>query len=117
MKWLSRLFGGDQPAAPEAADPPAPGNTPTGDAPPTWRCIACNAMNEDSGKYCGNCGRPRSWDPVPAYVFQNSATGMRPAPPPATAVPWACPKCGHANKREYNFCIMCMEKRPPLPRP
>jgi hypothetical protein len=109
LKWISKLFGGGSSAAPEAAaEAPA-----AGEAPPTWRCVACNAVNEDSGKYCGNCSRPRPWDPVPAYVYQNSATGLRPAPPPAQAVPWTCPQCGHENRREYNFCIMCQAKRPP----
>ncbi len=113
MKWISKWIGGSPPSTPDAAAAPAP---PDSDAPATWRCIACNAVNEDSGTYCGNCSRPRPSDPVPAYVFQNSSTGIRPAPPPANAVPWTCPQCGHANKREYNFCIMCQEKRPPLAR-
>ena len=112
MKWISKWIGASRPSTPEAAE------TPAGtDAPATWRCIACNAVNEEIGKYCGNCSRPRPWDPTPAYVYQNSATGLRPAPPPANAVPWTCPQCSHENKREYNFCIMCMQKRPPLPGP
>jgi hypothetical protein len=82
----------------------------------TFTCIACNAVTDNVGMYCHNCGRPKPWEPPPPHLYLNNATGIRPNPPPANAVDWACPKCGHANARQNNFCIMCGERRPPPPR-
>ena len=82
----------------------------------TWKCIACNGDNESEGTYCGTCGRPRPWEPPPAYLFDNSHSGIPPAPPPPGAVDWPCGQCGFLNVRAHNFCIKCGSKRPPLGR-
>ena len=54
----------------------------------TWKCPNCG--NENTGKFCMECGTPK--------------------PAPVSPDTWACPNCGHENTGK--FCMECGTPRP-----
>jgi membrane protease subunit (stomatin/prohibitin family) len=71
-----------QVTAPAASMP----QQPAAPAADTWKCPNCG--NENTGKFCMECGTPK----------------------PAPAGTWVCPNCGYENTGK--FCMECGAKKP-----
>ncbi|KAJ7576933.1 hypothetical protein C8J56DRAFT_1061648 [Mycena floridula] len=88
-------------------------------APGTWKCSACDMMNDVAeAQQCSICDEPRSKASVPAPVvvaptpspvkaFDWTAAGMK---KPDTNN-WSCSTCMVMNKPELRSCISCGEDR------
>lgn len=84
------------------------GGSPSASSAGTWKC-KCGADNDDTAKFCPDCGTPRPSDDwkCPECGAINSGKFCAECGSPK---PWKCPVCGAENKGK--FCAECGTPKP-----
>lgn len=102
------MFGGSKPSGGNLAGGASAPSKPSASSAGTWKC-KCGADNDDTAKFCPDCGTPRPSDDwkCPECGAINSGKFCAEC---GTPRPWKCPVCGAENRGK--FCAECGTPKP-----